>query len=252
MKELNQFFRKVSHQCMFSARSIFGTQKELWISKTKYRVFVYSTKQKDSEELWYNGITARLPASFGIKSTGIMITQLSDSVWDLRVANTEEYNIERKSYKHEVHANGYVYVGKELSEHLCIGDARYTQFYVVVNDKDLGSYVTVQAMKDSDVKKFLLNTPRKCGNKTMMFARKEKRDGLYLPKSFFDSSEKNEDCSLPVWLRNDGAVIIEGRPGICDKCGETFSRYRYPLIGSCPKCSKNERVRSLCEEIMNL
>lgn len=66
------------------------------------------------------------------------------------------------------------------------------------------------------------------------------------------------DTDIPVWERKDGAIIIEGRPGICKTCGKHISRYRTQITDNCTDCSFEantiieEKIRAMIDEIMAL
>lgn len=184
MVELQEYFRKTDKNSMFSARAIFKGINKLWISKNSGRTFICDTKQKGASTLWFNGATYKMPSNFGYSNSYVMITKLSDSVWDIRFATTVEVTAhQRNRYGARIHDNHYCFVGAERAQKLHIGEENWYLSYEVVNDPKDGSYITVKPLySEKDISTKLKGTVSQLPR--FKFIRKQEHDGLYLPKPF--------------------------------------------------------------------
>ena len=249
-KDLKEYFRSTSKDSVFSGGKIFQAQDELWMTNASGRYLIYRNNkpEENAERIWFNGSQARIPSHWGFKDEKIIITELGDGIWDLRLASTEEIQAYQwNRYTGNIHSSEYFVFSKMVKEHLHIGEEGYILNVICINNIEDGSYMVIRAEKRTDKKEI------EPANKYLNFRLDRftystvlQNNAFYLPKPFRDMTGIRDNSYVPEWIRSDGAVIIEGRPGVCKKCGKHMSRYKAPISDICRNC--NPKQLSLFEK----
>lgn len=243
---LTEYFRSTTKQGSFSCREIFKNQNELWMDKVSGRYMIYSKdkKTKTAQKMWFEKGIACIPTVYGFKNEKIIITKLEDGIWDVRLSNTEDINAnQRNKFDVNIHNGGYLFFSKPIAKHLHVGEDDWILNVICVNNRNDGSYMVIRAEK-SGITNYETIEPTNKGVTfklgRFVYSTTLHNNGMYLPKSFRTLTGIRDNSHVPEWLRSDGAVIIEGRPGICKCCGKHISRYKTPITDVCNSCDPKQ------------
>lgn len=246
----------------FSARNIFPTDShgELKIAESENTdtngVYVFKASMHQEfiercENFYFNGTQARVPARFithfGFQSP-IVIKPIDEGLWHIRMAQGEkELSQTKRRFQGNVR-DRYLFFDEETEKKLHIGDDNYYLKVIIINNVNDGSYITLEPFYSEDkIEDKVYDTLTRCPRYS--FVRQMDKNGLYLPKTFRHMTGIRNDSYIPVWERSDGKIVIEGRPGICKKCGKHFSRYKRPISDYCEECNPTRKI--LAAKIVN-
>lgn len=245
---LKEYLRSISKQSMFCGTEIFKGYPELWITNVEDRFLIFEKRVENSVKVWKSDDekSYRLPADLGFANSYVVITELSEGIWDMRRADQQEIDAnKRKRISGNVGGNNYLYLSKENGDRLHWGEKNWYIQLVCINNELEGSYIVLKPLySKTDISEHSKATNTEAPRFSFVMKVRKNNRCFHLPLSFAKMTGIRDDSVIPVWQRDDGAVVIEGRPGICKKCGAHISRYKRPMTDHCSKCG---RVQSLTE-----
>lgn len=262
---MEEYYRKLTKQKVFSGKNIFGDAPKLFIGKIGERTFIYDKRERNTVPIWWDGCIGRIPSPYFTKVDALVFTKIGDGIWDVRIPTTEEIDTcykKQHSQVSNISSNGVDLLLNDYATHLHLGEPHWWLKVICINNAEEGSYIVLNSVYDDENELTSANLKEegkynKMKKPRFSFVTKAKKR-LYLPKPFREMTGIGSNTSIPVWLRSDGAVIVEGRPGICKKCGCHISRYKTPIGDLCPKCEtkkeslQTKRIKELCRQIKNI
>lgn len=153
----------------------------------------------------------------------------------------------------------YVHLNKSRYNYI-FGKHQFAKVHVV-ND-DFKAYMEVVPATEDDIKNIptLINVTTPFGSwKTLGLVKEytyiqpitsSQPQKILCPVSFMRTNNKEMEPFM-VWQKEDGAVILEAHPVICDVCGKKISRYKDITIKgyTCGNCKKAlPKIRQLITE----
>lgn len=250
--ERKLFFRVSNSNGIISCQQIFARETKLYakVNFEPYYIVLTTKKPKNSkkewQQLWYDGKLLNLNAFFK-GHNDLMIERHSAQECIVRRATQEETILfKRRKFRNNIRENGMFYLDNEEAERLHVHEDGWYFQVVVINSVVDGSYAVVKAMYGE-------YTPTKAhfnSEESTHYYCKAQR-GINLGLGFITKTNINASINLPTWFRDDGALIIEGRPAVCPECGKLISRYKHSLDERlCPECGGKTVVKRKLEEEM--
>lgn len=258
MKEVNkEHFVSISAQGCACITNVFrnvlksDSDIELHMASVKNNQWLLRTVSfEGSESVWvtrkHKRVEVRFPAVFGLQKSKIMITTVNDSTWWIRLATDEETQVfHRRRFEGNIHRDVLELSDEEMKV-LKKTDPNYWVECKIFNDRATGSWMELKAVP---AKKFRPYRTYRDTDTEILFWNDTVSREIYLPKAFRAMTGIQHTDKLPTRREGD-IIIVEGRPGICCKCGRHISRYKQPIVNLCAECNNTNDISEELQECL--
>lgn len=248
-----EYFLSVSNQGVVCATKVFRNYKKdrLYMASVKNNQYLLRSEPfEGSETVWigqFKGKTVlRFPAQFGFKKSNLILTTVDETTWWIRLANEKEMVFRRRHYKGNIH-HECLMLPDEYLRVLKKSDPAFWVECRLFNSLAIGSWLELKAVP---AQKFRPGRTYRETDPEILFWNDTTSKEIYLPHTFRALTGIKSDDELPV--RRDGdTIIVEGRPGICCKCGRHISRYKQPIANICTECAGDEDMSDELQECLD-